>query len=176
MAVAFWVHLVPKRYVRARVQAVSAQLVHAPMDSPQSSEKIWPQRHIGSECGCGCLEQHCAFIMYARTWVHLHTWEKYQNKDLTSHHCLLKSSIGAMYARLGFICQHLIDIHAKHASVAILVTNLLIARLICGHIAWTLVVQDLHAKTGRYFDPDGLHTYIHAMDTCSRAWGHQATL
>jgi hypothetical protein len=30
------------------------------------------------------------------------------------------------------------------------VTNLLIARLICGHITWTLLVQDFHAKIERY--------------------------
>jgi hypothetical protein len=92
-------------------------------------------------------------ICCERTWASQHMRENYQNSHLISPFSPQKSSTGAFYARLGCICQHLIDSYATHAPVAILVTNLLIARLICGHIAWTLLVQVFHAKTKGYQVP-----------------------
>jgi hypothetical protein len=82
-----------------------------------------------------------------------HMREKYQNSHLISPFSSEKSSTGAFYARLGFMYQNLINIHANHAHVAILVTTLLIARLICGHIAWTLLAQDFHVKIEIYQIP-----------------------
>jgi hypothetical protein len=79
--------------------------------------------------------------------------ENYQNSHLFNPFSSEKSPTGAFFARLGYIYHHLIDIHAKHASAAILVTTLLIARLICGHTAWTLLVQDFNVKTDRYQIP-----------------------
>ena len=76
--------------------------------------------------------------------------ENYKNSHLFNPFSSEKSPTGAFYSRLGYIYHHLIDIHAKDAPAAIIVTTLLIPRLICGHITWTLLVQDFHAKTERY--------------------------